>query len=305
MLSFEFTSCTAFRRNGAAVLLAGALAFLTAATPALADPFDDVLAAHPGFSGAVLVEKDGGILFDKAYGLADEARGIANRSATSFHLGTLSMGFTDLAILHLVNTRKFSLDNTAGQFLPGLAAPARDRRIRDLLGGAPADHVLLARLAEAALGKPFADGAGDYVFTSVWQNGMGWDDGALGTDGRYAKGYGADGHRLTPDWPAVLGADGAYATTRDLLRWIDTHYDDALFLTEPSAALPASQQPGFGWNRGQGDFSKAGEGGGFAAAIRVRPDSRLTVIVLSNHAGTPTGAIAEALEQAAMGGPQR
>jgi CubicO group peptidase (beta-lactamase class C family) len=268
------------------------LAILGAATPALADPFDDVLAAHPDFSGAVLVEKDGAILFDKAYGMADEARGIPNRTTTSFHLGSLSMLFTDLAILHLANVGKLSLDNTAGQFLPG--APAL--RIRDLVGdNDPAHHVLLARIAAAATGKPFVDFAGAYVFSSVWENGTGWDDGTLGRDSRFARGTGTP----APDWAAVLGGDGAYSTTRDTLHWIGALYDDGLVLKEPSPALPASRQPGFGWTRGQEDFALAGAGSGFEAAIRARPESRLTVIVLANRAGAGSGGIAAALEQAA------
>jgi CubicO group peptidase (beta-lactamase class C family) len=282
-----------------------ALAVLLAASPAGAAAFDDALAAHPDFSGAVLVAKDGTILFDKAYGLADAERGIANRPSTSFHLGALSMGFTDLAILHLVNARKLSLDNTAGQFLPDLDAPARDRRLRDLLddtsASAPSSHILLARVAAAAAAKPFADGAGGYVFASVWENGMGWDDGSLDPDARFAKGYRADGTAFVPVWAVVLGSDGAYATTRDALHWIGSHYGDDLVLKEPSPAFPASLQPGFGWLRGQGDFYKEGSGSGFAAAIRVRPDSRLTVIVLSNHGGTPAGDIAAALERAEAG----
>jgi CubicO group peptidase (beta-lactamase class C family) len=269
-----------------------ALVAALAASPALADPFDGVLAAHPDFSGAVLVEKDGAIAFDKAYGLADEKRGIPNRTSTSFHIGALSMLFTDLATQALVDDRKLSLDNTAGQFLPGLAPAARDLRVRDMIGGRDAArHILLARIDAAATGKPFADRAGAVLFASVWQSGTGWDDGSLGADSRYAKGYDAAGHLVTPDWAAVLGADGVFTTTRDLLRWADRH-------------LPAPA-PGQDGARVGGDaLALDGEGNGFAAAVRLLRDSHVTVIVLCNHAGTPVDGIAAALAgMAAKGTP--
>ena len=261
---------------------------LIAAAPALADPFDDAMAARPGFSGAVLMAKGGTILFDHAYGLADDARNIPNRPTTSFHVGSLSMLFTDLAILHLAAARKLSLDNTAAQFVSG--APAL--RIRDLIGdGDAAHHVLLARIAAAATAKPFVDGAGSYVVASVWENGMGWDDGSLGEDSRFAKGTGAP-----PYTGATLGADGIYSTTRDLLHWLGRTYTESLQLQEPSPAFP----PTFGWTAGQGgDYHMEGGGGGFEVAIRARPESGLTVIVLANHAGAGSSQVAVALERAA------
>ena len=266
------------------------LAVFCIATPALADPFDAVLAAHPDFSGAVLVVKGGDIVFDKAYGLADTGRGIANRPSTSFHIGSASMIFTDLAALHLVHDRKLNLDNTAGQFLPDLAAPARDLRIRDLVGdGDPAHHILLARIAAAATARPFADGAGAVVVASVWAAGTGWDDGSLGADSRYAIGYDAAGRPVTPDWAAILGADGLYTTTRDMLRFIEWDTFGAIPAPHGSPETGLTRAGAAGVPNGQAEpgrmFEMSGEGGGFSAAFARQPDSTVIVIVLSNHAG--------------------
>lgn len=88
---------------------------------------------HSGnFSGDVLVEKNGKIMFEKAYGLADRERGIRNTPATRFHIASMSMQFTAAAVLRLVDTGSIRLDDHIGDFLPGV--PGADKiTTRDLL----------------------------------------------------------------------------------------------------------------------------------------------------------------------------
>jgi D-alanyl-D-alanine carboxypeptidase len=84
------------------------------------------------FSGAVLVEKSGKVIFQRAYGFADRKQKIRNTSATRFHIASISMQFTAAAIMRLVDKGTLSLDTSVGQFLPAVAG-ADKIKIRDLL----------------------------------------------------------------------------------------------------------------------------------------------------------------------------
>ena len=70
------------------------------------------------FSGAVLVAKDGEILFAKAYGLADRERGIANTLQTRFRVGSMNKMFTAVAILQLEQAGKIDLSAPLARYLP-------------------------------------------------------------------------------------------------------------------------------------------------------------------------------------------
>lgn len=84
------------------------------------------------FSGSVLVEKSGKVIFKRAYGFADREQRIRNSSATRFHVASISMQFTAAAILRLVDKGMLSLDMSVGEFLPAVAG-ADKIKIRDLL----------------------------------------------------------------------------------------------------------------------------------------------------------------------------
>src|SRR5664279_3321761 len=62
------------------------------------------------FSGVVLVEKAGKIVFEKSYGFADREQHIRNTSATRFHIASMSMQFTAAAVLKLVDSGALSLE---------------------------------------------------------------------------------------------------------------------------------------------------------------------------------------------------
>ena len=99
-----------------AMLIASALILL--AVPAHAASLFDALVqpyvASGAFSGAILVVKDGNIVFDRAYGYADAERRLPNQVSTRFHVGTLSMTYTAAVVLRLVEIHRIALDNTAG-----------------------------------------------------------------------------------------------------------------------------------------------------------------------------------------------
>jgi D-alanyl-D-alanine carboxypeptidase len=74
-------------------------------------------AAADRFSGAVLVAKDGDVLFSEAYGLADRERKIPNMVQTRFRIGSMNKMFTAVAILQLVEAGKVDLKAPLGTYL--------------------------------------------------------------------------------------------------------------------------------------------------------------------------------------------
>jgi CubicO group peptidase (beta-lactamase class C family) len=84
------------------------------------------------FAGDVLVEKNGKIVFEKAYGLADREHRTPNTVATRFHIASMSMQFTAATVLRLVEAGSIKLDDHVGEFVPG--TPEGDKiTVRDLL----------------------------------------------------------------------------------------------------------------------------------------------------------------------------
>jgi D-alanyl-D-alanine carboxypeptidase len=77
----------------------------------------DRLAGEGEFSGAVLVAKNGQVVFSHAYGLADRERGILNTLRTRFRVGSMNKMFTAVAILQLVEAGKVELDAPLGKYL--------------------------------------------------------------------------------------------------------------------------------------------------------------------------------------------
>jgi len=69
------------------------------------------------FSGAVLVAKEGEVLFSKAYGLADREREIPNTLQTRFRIGSMNKMFTAVAILQLLEAGKVDLKAPLGTYL--------------------------------------------------------------------------------------------------------------------------------------------------------------------------------------------
>jgi D-alanyl-D-alanine carboxypeptidase len=78
----------------------------------------DRLAGEDEFCGAVLVAKDGRVLFSHAYGLADRKRRIPNTLRTRFRIGSMNKMFTAVAILQLVEAGRVKLTAPLGTYVP-------------------------------------------------------------------------------------------------------------------------------------------------------------------------------------------
>jgi CubicO group peptidase (beta-lactamase class C family) len=83
-------------------------------------------------AGDVLVERNGKVMFEKAYGFADREHRVRNTTGTRLHIASLSMQFTAGAILRLVDAGSIRLDEHVGGFVPGIEG-AENITIRDLL----------------------------------------------------------------------------------------------------------------------------------------------------------------------------
>lgn len=76
------------------------------------------LVSADAFSGAVLVAKDGKILYQKAFGLASKAWNAPNRVDTKFNLGSMNKMFTSVAIAQLAQAGKLAYDDPIAKYLP-------------------------------------------------------------------------------------------------------------------------------------------------------------------------------------------
>jgi CubicO group peptidase (beta-lactamase class C family) len=113
--------------------LLGAIAFvlLTAAASLAQDDstalsaglarMEQVVQSHVSagtFMGTVLVARDGKIVFDKAYGMANLELDVPNTPDTKFRLGSITKQFTAAAILLLEERGKLKIDDRVKTYLP-------------------------------------------------------------------------------------------------------------------------------------------------------------------------------------------
>lgn len=86
-----------------------------------------------GFSGSVLVAKDGKVLLKKGYDMADREAKRANGADTLFDIGSVTKTFTAAGILRLEQDGKLSLDDTLGKFFPNAPADKKPITLTQLL----------------------------------------------------------------------------------------------------------------------------------------------------------------------------
>jgi CubicO group peptidase (beta-lactamase class C family) len=88
------------------------------------------LAEADAFSGAVLLAKDGKILFEKAYGEASKDFNVPNRVDTKFNLGSMNKMFTAVAIAQLAERGKLSFEDSLAKFLPEFPSKEAAQKIK-------------------------------------------------------------------------------------------------------------------------------------------------------------------------------
>lgn len=81
----------------------------------------------------VLAATQGRTVYSGAFGLADRWRGVEPTENTSFRIGSLTKGFTAVAVLQLVEAGKLRLDSTIGDVLPEYPSVGRNITVHQLL----------------------------------------------------------------------------------------------------------------------------------------------------------------------------
>lgn len=79
------------------------------------------------FSGAVLVAKDGQVLFAKGYGTADISSSRPNTPETKYLICSVTKQFTATAIMQLAEKKLLNLDDPIVKYLPDYPKPAADK----------------------------------------------------------------------------------------------------------------------------------------------------------------------------------
>ncbi len=70
------------------------------------------------FSGTAVVVKNGKVLLNKGYGLANQAKKILNNSETTFYIGSISKAFVATAIMQLKDQNKLQTEDTIAKYIP-------------------------------------------------------------------------------------------------------------------------------------------------------------------------------------------
>ncbi|EAR00067.1 serine hydrolase domain-containing protein [Maribacter sp. HTCC2170] len=86
-----------------------------------------------GYSGSVLVAKNGEIILSKGYGWSDRIRKINNTSSTVFNIGSVTKQFTAAAILKLIEQEKIKTSDNIGQFFKKAPLDKKEITIHQLL----------------------------------------------------------------------------------------------------------------------------------------------------------------------------
>jgi CubicO group peptidase (beta-lactamase class C family) len=86
-----------------------------------------------GFSGAVLVARDGRILLESAHGLANRANKTRWHADTIFDIGSVTKQFTAAAVLALEADGKLAVSESIASYLPGVPADKAPITIHHLL----------------------------------------------------------------------------------------------------------------------------------------------------------------------------
>jgi len=108
----------AFTAAGLAATLLSLTASVSSQTSAGFDRQIQAYVHNGDFSGSVLVAREGRVLFQKSYGMANQEWSIPNSEKTKFHIASVTKTFTAAAILQLARENKLKLDDPLSKYIP-------------------------------------------------------------------------------------------------------------------------------------------------------------------------------------------
>ncbi|NWF82028.1 MAG: beta-lactamase family protein [Chloroflexi bacterium] len=224
------------------------------------------------FNGVVLVARDGNIIFEQGYGMADREAQTPITDRTQFYLGSLNKPFTAAAILLLQQDGKLNVNDPICTYLPDCPDSWQPITIHQLLthtGGFPfspgisyakpvtpaelqaaitrvapaptpgafsysdTSYILAGRIVEQVSGMPYEAFLQTRIFDPLGMTDTGYGTTAL----RLARGYTSATVAAEMFEPTVdYAAGGVYSTVEDLLRW-----DQALYTDTPLSAASRAQ----------------------------------------------------------------
>jgi CubicO group peptidase (beta-lactamase class C family) len=134
------------------------------------DDYLSRLVAH-GFSGAVLIARDGQVVLRKGYGLADRGRQVPYSASMASTIGSVTKQFTGAAIVKLEMERRLSTSDPIGKYLPHVPADKTAISIHHLLthtagfagdlGGGDAEPIERDALVARVLAAPLVSKPGE------------------------------------------------------------------------------------------------------------------------------------------------
>lgn len=114
-----------------------------------ADNYMDNAVKFDHFSGAVLIARDGKLIFSKAYGMANYELSVPNNVNTKFRIGSVSKQFTATAIMQLQERGKLNINDPICQYLDDCPNIWKPITIKNLLNHT-SGIVNFTRLPEAS-----------------------------------------------------------------------------------------------------------------------------------------------------------
>jgi len=109
----------------------------------LIDSYLTKLSDDKGFSGGMLIVKDGRKIFSKGYGWADKENKIPFTPQTLASIGSITKAFTAAAIMKLAEQNKISPDDKLKKFFPNVPADKANITIHQLLTHSSGFHEFL------------------------------------------------------------------------------------------------------------------------------------------------------------------
>ncbi len=173
-------------------------------------------------------------------------------------------------------------------------------------------YYLLGMIIERASGKTYADFLQENIFAPLGMKQTGYDNPVRIIKNR-AAGYARTNDGFVNAAPISMStayaAGALYSTVEDLLLWDQALYTEKLVSRKSldEAFTPFKSNYGYGWSIGKRfERQVIAHGGGifgFSTYIARYPADRVTIVVLSNVEGAPSGEIANSLAGIVFGGP--